>query len=62
MYDIVTKNIDNTKILFKTIIPESNEQGLDHWEYTLSEVERKIHEAIQEVNYQFEQAVLLLMC
>jgi hypothetical protein len=49
------KNIDNTKILFKTIIPESNEQGLDHWEYTLSEVERKIHEAIQEVNYQFEQ-------
>ncbi|MBE9055029.1 hypothetical protein [Sphaerospermopsis sp. LEGE 08334] len=50
-----SKKIDNTKILFKTLIPESKEQGLDHWEYTLSEVERKIHEAIVEVNYNFEQ-------
>jgi hypothetical protein len=50
-----TKNINNTKILFKTLTPESKEQGLDHWEYTLSEVERKIHEAVEEVNYKFEQ-------
>ncbi|MBO1065194.1 MULTISPECIES: hypothetical protein [Nostocales] len=48
-------NIQCEKFLFKTLKPQSDKEGLDNWEYTLSLVEETIHKAVEEIDYNSTQ-------
>jgi len=49
------RNIKCQNLLFKTLEPQADKEGLDHWEDTLSLVEETIHQAIEQIHYSSSQ-------